>query len=233
MWRIMLVGGLGGILPSLLDKAEAWNSGEIHKWLESAPVLWIALLVACAPTVLYFVIGAVVAAVYEKQDLQKALLLGLGAPAFIAAAVGTADKEPQNPLVAQSALFGFVGAAHAQANVADTNVQLNVEGLVRNDVCVTCVVTFLGEDGRPISTSPLVSANPTSTIVVPGGTESLYFTGPSANPAELNLGQVKAEAPGDVVLDVGVNRSYWNDFARSLGAKNVEPFDFKVTVEGQ
>ena len=41
--------------------------------------------------------------------------------------------------------------------------------------------------------------------------------------------------PGDVaakpVIDVERNRNYWNDVQRTLGARSVQPYDFKLQVE--
>lgn len=231
MWKIVLVGGIGGALPNLVDKLAAWNEGTIHVWLASAPNIWIAILVAIVPVVLYFLIGAVVAAVYENQSLQKALLLGLGAPAFIVASANTAGtKTPEAIRITDSGVFAIFSVAHAQTGVGGPDVKLNIGKLPAD--CERCQVKFLGPDGNTISTAPLTSPSGES-ITVPDGVNIIEFTGADANPVELDLRQLGGSQPangGAVTLDVDVNRSYWNDLNRSLGVKNVQPFNFDVRV---
>jgi hypothetical protein len=233
MWKIILVGGTGGLLPSLTDKAQAWNSGEIHKWLETAPNFWTAVAVASVPSVVYFLIGALVAAVYESQNLQKALLIGLGAPAFIVASVDNGPQSPSVLRIAQVVDFSFVGRVHAETALSP-QVKLNIEGFSTEQVCSTCVVTYLGANGEPIATESLASNRSADVLTVPEDATVLQFRGDNTNPAELDLKQLDAVASpdhGPIVIGISVARSYWNDLTRSFGAKGVEPYNFSVEVE--
>lgn len=83
---IALVGGFGGIAPSLVDKAQALYSGDVEKWLTTTANPWISVACALAAIVVFFIIGGAIALIYREQQLQKALLLGIGAPALIMAA---------------------------------------------------------------------------------------------------------------------------------------------------
>ncbi len=230
MWRIALIGGLGGVLPTLLDKVQAWNSGEVQTWLETAPNIAIAVVVAGVPTAFYFMIGALIAYVYESQSAQKALLIGLGAPAFILTAVDNGHNQPAELQVASSFSIGFVGAAFAQSGAGSADVQLKLEGPSLAQGCGDCSVTFLGPSGEAIASEPLSSAA-SGVLNVPSETQVIRFNGSDANAAELDLRQLETPvtaAEGPVTLDVGINRSYWNDLARSFGAKSVQPYSFSI-----
>jgi len=230
MWRIVLIGGLGGILPSLLDKVQAWNSGEVEKWLESAPNIGIAVMVAGVPTAFYFMIGALIAHVYESQSAQKALLIGLGAPAFILTAVDNGRDQPGQLQLASSLSAGFVGTAFAQSGTGSADVQLKLEESFMAHGCGDCSVTFLGASGEAIASEPL-SSGVSGILNVPNETQVILFNGSDANAAELDLRQLEPSgtaAEGPVTLDVGINRSYWNDLARSFGAKSVQPYSFSI-----
>ena len=170
MWKIILVGGIGGLLPSLLEKSQAWNNGIIAIWLMTAPNIWIAILVASVPMIIYFVIGALMAAVYESQSAQKALLIGLGAPASILTYVSGAQQEPSQLKVADAVQFRIIGTAHAQSGAMPPDVQLKLDGSFPGQACVDCSVTFLGADGRPIAIEPLVPSSPNA-LSVPDDTE--------------------------------------------------------------
>ena len=230
MWRIALIGGLGGILPSLLDKMQAWNSGEVQTWLGSAPNVGVAVLVALVPTAFYFMTGALIAHLYESQSAQKALLIGLGAPAFILTAVDNGRNQAAELQVGSSLSAGFVSAAFAQSEVGSVDLQLKLEESVAGQGCENCTVTFLGASGEAIANEPLSSAT-SGVLSVPSETQVIRFDGPDANAAELDLRQLEtpgAAAEGPVTLDVGINRSYWNDLARSFGAKSVQPYSFSI-----
>ncbi|MFN7101551.1 MAG: hypothetical protein ACK4N1_02920 [Pseudorhizobium sp.] len=236
MWKITLVGGIGGVLPSLMDKVQAWNSGEIQKWLETAPNFTIAIVVASVPTIVYFLIGALVAAVYESQSAQKALLIGLGAPAFIIASFN--NSSPENPKILQIASildFLAVDRAHAESAL-NPQIQLNLQAFSADQRCSTCVVTYLSASGEAIATESLASSQAPDVLTVPDNAKVLQFRGDDTNPAELDLRQLDASpAPdrGPTIIDVGVARSYWNDLSRAFGAKGVEPYNFSVEVEKQ
>jgi len=232
MWRIALIGGTGGVLPTLVDKLEAWNGGEVSIWLVSAPSVWIAILVAVIPMIAYFVIGAVIAAVYEDQSVQKALLLGIGAPAFIVASVGGSDNRPEQIKVTHLDGLGFVTSAFAQSSVGEPEIYLDVGKFASGGGCETCTVTFWGADGKPIATEPLATAS-SATIEVPNTAKVLEFRGVDTNPAQVDLGKVYqgyTGGDGKVTLDIDINRSYWNDFSRSLGAKGTQPYNFDVQL---
>ncbi len=220
------------MLPTLVDKVEAWNEGVVMLWLGTAPNVWIAILVALIPMVVYFIIGAIVAYVYEDQSVQKALLLGIGAPAFIVASVNNAGNPPEQIKIAYSGSLGFVTSAYAQSSGSGPEVYLDVGKFVGGKGCETCTVTFWGADGKPIATEPLATA-PSATIEVPNTAKILEFRGMDTNPAQVDLGKVYqgyASGNGKVTLDVDINRSYWNDFNRSLGAKGTQPYNFDVQL---
>lgn len=231
MWKILLVGGLGGALPNLVDKVAAWNEGAIHIWLLSAPNIWIALLVAMVPVALYFLIGSIVATVYENQSLQKAFLLGLGAPAFIVASANTDGAKPTDIIkVTSFGLSAVVSTAYAQATRDSPEVRLNIGRVA--DACGACEIKFLGADGNTISTAPL-DAPSAEVINVPDGAKIIEFSGADANPAKLDLDRLgggTSVSGGSVTLDVDLNRSYWNDLNRSFGVKAVQPYNFDVRV---
>jgi len=232
MWRIALIGGAGGVLPTLVDKVEAWNEGVVTVWLGSAPNVWIAILVALIPMIVYFIIGAIVAYVYEDQSMQKALLLGIGAPAFIVASVGNTGDQPEQIKVTRSEGLSLVSSAYAQFAGREAEVYLDVGKFTSGNGCDTCTVTFWGADGKPIATQPLATA-PSATIEVPDTAKVLEFRGMDTNPAQVDLGEVHqgyTSGTGKITLDVDVNRSYWNDFNRSLGAKGVQPYNFDVQL---
>ncbi|MCF6370144.1 hypothetical protein [Rhizobium halophilum] len=231
MWRIVLIGGLGGVLPSLLDKVQAWNSGEVARWLESAPNPLIAILVAAVPIAFYFLCGALIAAIYESQSAQKALLIGLGAPAFILSAVNNTNDQPNQIQITGSLGAGLVGVAFARSVAASPDVQLKLDNLVTGQGCGDCSVTFLGEGRQPIAREPLSQAAQSGPLTVPEETQVILFNGSDANAAELDLRQLEASgmsSEGPVTLDVGIRRSYWNDLARSFGAKDVQPYSFSI-----
>ncbi|HEX2146899.1 MAG TPA: hypothetical protein VHG11_04520, partial [Pseudorhizobium sp.] len=225
---------VGGVLPSLLDKVQAWNSGEVQRWLETAPNLTIAIVVACAPTAFYFLIGGLIAAIYESQSAQKALLIGLGAPAFILSAVNNTGNQPSQIQLAATLHMGIIGAAFAQSATESPDVQLKLHEAITGQGCGDCFVTFLGAGGETIATEPLSQVAGSGSVSVPEETQVILFDGSDANAAELDLRQLEASrAPngGPVTLDVGINRSYWNDLARSFGAKDVQPYSFSVETD--
>lgn len=220
------------MLPTLVDKVEAWNEGVVSIWLLTAPNFWIAILVAVIPMLVYFLIGAIVAAVYEDQNLQKAFLLGIGAPAFIVASVSNAGNRPEQIKVTHADGLGFVTSAYAQSSIGEPEVYLDVGRFTDGKGCVTCTVTFWGADGKPIATEPLATAS-SATIEVPNSAKVLEFRGMDTNPAQVDLGKVYqgyTSGTGKVTLDVDLNRSYWNDFSRSLGAKSIQPYNFDVQL---
>ncbi|MBY5698943.1 hypothetical protein [Rhizobium leguminosarum] len=233
---IALVGGFGGIAPSLVDKAQALYSGDVEKWLTTTANPWISVSCALAAIVVFFIIGGAIALIYREQQLQKALLLGIGAPALImAAAQGSAANPRPIEVSSAASLFGIVGVARAQDGTRSLppRVELKVNPGWTQGECQTCDIKFLGGDGQIISSEPLSSSQAPGAVNVPLGTETILLSGANANTATVdvrNLGARLPQTQGSVTLDVNVNRSYWNDLSRSFGAKAVQPYDFSVDV---
>ncbi len=74
----ILWGGLGGILPNVVQKAQQLVNSSPDDALEAIiyPTFLLGvLLVAC--------IGAIIVAAFREEDSRKALFLGIGAPALI------------------------------------------------------------------------------------------------------------------------------------------------------
>jgi len=232
MWRIFAIGGAGGVMPSLVDKVQAWNDGEMTVWLRTAENYWIAIGVACVPLVIYFVVGSVVAVAYENQSLQKALLLGIGAPAFIVASVDNGGKTTAEITVTKMAKLEIVSTAYADSPGGTAEIELYIGNLRRGGDCDDCVVAFLDEDYRPITIFPLASVR-SDTIDVPAEAKILEFRGRGANTIQFDITQIHSRgyaSQAKIVLQVDIRRSYWNDFNRSFGAKEVQPFNFDVRV---
>lgn len=98
----ILWGGLGGILPNVVQKAQQLVNSSPDDALEAIiyPTFLLGvLLVAC--------IGAIIVAAFREEDSRKALFLGIGAPALImvvasAPSQGTnsaASSTPTEPVV--------------------------------------------------------------------------------------------------------------------------------------
>lgn len=232
---IGLVGGFGGIAPSLVDKAQALYGGEVEKWLKTADSPMISIGCAFVAILVYFVIGAAIALIYKEQQLQKALLLGIGAPALIMAATqGGANSPQQISIGPQAGLFDLVGSAYAQGAGEAPPLDLRVNPNWEKGKCQTCDIKFLGKDGQVIAREPLTQGDqPPVALDVPKDTRTIVLSGANANPATIDVESLGSRLPqrqGPVTLDLGVNRSYWNDLTRSFGAKSVQPYDFSVDV---
>ncbi|OWV79528.1 hypothetical protein ATY77_26410 [Rhizobium sp. R634] len=233
---IAMVGGFGGTAPSLVDKAQALYSGDVEKWLTSTANPWISVACALGAITVFFVIGAAIALIYREQQLQKALLLGIGAPALIMAAAQGSSVNPK-PIEVKpvSSLFSIAGAAYAQDGNRSLppRVELRVNPGWTEGECQTCDIKFLGSDGQIIASEPLSASPAPGAVNVPLGTEMIVLSGANANSAAIDVRNLDAKLPqtqGPVTLDVNVNRSYWNDLSRSFGAKTVQPYDFSVDV---
>lgn len=232
---IAMVGGFGGTAPSLVDKAQALYSGDVEKWLTTTANPWISVACAVGAIAVFFIIGAAIALIYREQQLQKALLLGIGAPALIMAAAQGSSTNPK-PIEVKppvSGLFSIVGAAYAQDRSLPPRVELKVNPGWTQGECETCDIKFLGRDGQLISSEPLSASPAPGGVNVPLGTETIVLSGANANSAAIDVKDLGARLPerqGPVTLDVNVNRSYWNDLSRSFGAKAVQPYDFSVDV---
>ncbi|PDT15927.1 hypothetical protein CO670_15660 [Rhizobium sp. J15] len=238
---IAMVGGFGGTAPSLVDKAQALYSGDVEKWLTSTANPWISVACALGAITVFFVIGAAIALIYREQQLQKALLLGIGAPALIMAAAQGSSVSPK-PIEVRpaevrpiSGLFSITGVAYAQDGNRSLppRVELRVSPGWTAGECQTCDIKFLGGDGQIIASEPLPASPAPGAVNVPLGTETIVLSGANANSAAIdvrNLGTRLPQTQGPVTLDVNVNRSYWNDLSRSFGAKAVQPYDFSVDV---
>lgn len=238
---IAMVGGFGGTAPSLVDKAQALYSGDVEKWLTSTANPWISVACALGAITVFFVIGAAIALIYREQQLQKALLLGIGAPALIMAAAQGSSVNPKpievRPVEVKpiSGLFSIAGVAYAQDGNRSLppRVELRVSPGWTEGECQTCDIKFLGGDGQIIASEPLSASPAPGAVNVPLGTETIVLSGANANSAAIdvrNLGARLPQTQGPVTLDVNVNRSYWNDLSRSFGAKAVQPYDFSVDV---
>ncbi|WP_454849153.1 hypothetical protein [Rhizobium binxianense] len=232
---IGLVGGFGGIAPSLVDKAQALYGGEVEKWLKTADSPLISIGCAFVAILVYFVIGAAIALIYKEQQLQKALLLGIGAPALIMAATQSGANSPQQISIGpQAGLFGLVGSAYAQDTGETPQLDLKVNPNWEKGKCQTCDIKFLGKDGQIIAREPLTQGEQAPVALdVPKNTRTIVLSGANANPATIDVQSLGSKLPqqqGPVTLDLGVNRSYWNDLTRSFGAKSVQPYDFSVDV---
>ncbi|MFB9952227.1 hypothetical protein ACFFP0_25575 [Rhizobium puerariae] len=236
MFKIALVGGFGGVAPSLVDKAQAFASGEIERWLVSAPNPLISVLCASVAVAVYFGIGAAIAVIYKEQELQKALLLGIGAPALIMAAT-QGDAQAPKPIEVGWGLIGsLVGTAYAQGvtNELPGQFELKVDSSWSKGECPTCGVTFLGRDGKVLSAQPLSPEEQTTAIAVPKEAATIVLSGANTNAASIDVKDLEVGAApksGPVTLGVDVNRSYWNDLTRSFGARSVKPYDFRVQIE--
>lgn len=233
---IAAVGGFGGTAPSLVDKAQALYSGDVEKWLTTTANPWISVACAVGAISVFFVIGAAIALIYREQQLQKALLLGIGAPALIMAAAQGSSTNPKPIEITPSAsLFSVVGSAYAQDGDRSLppRVELKVNPGWTQGECQTCDIKFLSGDGQIISSEPLSASPAPGAVNVPLGTETIVLSGANANSAAIDVRSLGAKLPqaqGPVTLDVNVNRSYWNDLSRSFGAKAVQPYDFSVDV---
>ena len=100
-FQAALVGAFGGMAPKLIELIPKLFNNVFPS---SGYVLALVLLA---------IIGAIVVLVYKEQSLQKALVLGAGAPAIIATL--TANVVNQNPAGVLSLLnVSVVSVAHAQ-----------------------------------------------------------------------------------------------------------------------
>ena len=234
--KIGLAGGFGGIAPSLIDKAEGLQSGEVAKWLADGKDILIPVLCSVAAMAVFFAIGCIVAVIYKETVLSKAMILGIGAPALIMAAAAAGSGKPEKAeLGGLLAPVSVIGSAFAQDNSATEKAfDLTVKSTPDGGDCIACSVQILGVDKKLLATQTLNDSSGETVISVPEGASSIIFSGDSTNAVSLDVQQITGKT-GDVaakpVIDVERNRNYWNDVQRTLGARSVQPYDFKLQVE--
>ena len=108
--HIAAYGGIGGILPNLLDLALQLDNRDMGKWFDETTSVFFALLGPGLAYLIYFGIGGVIAMAFEETKPLKALVLGVSAPALIVAWL-SGDVPKDDP----AQLSEFLGVKTAYA----------------------------------------------------------------------------------------------------------------------
>ncbi len=232
--QIAAYGGIGGILPNLLDLALQLDNRDLGKWFDETTSVFFALLGPGLAYLIYFGIGGVIAMAFEETKPLKALVLGVSAPALIVAWLsGDAPKDDPAQL---SEFLGVKTAYAAEPQHFRRMVDPDFEG--------DFAAPYPPEDW---GTAFIVPDNPwghglkyklldqfgeehaSGTFSGPGKTRlkvpvdwSIFFFGYGINPKML------ASPQENETYQIDLERNYWNDFYRALGVRYKEPYDLKL-----
>ena len=210
-------------------------SGEVlGVWVTKPEYIWMSALCVALAMLIYFSIGAVVAVLSKEEVPHKAMLIGVGAPALIMAALnpnGDRAKNEQTRPQQANVRFTFFPSAFAQEQAGDAQGQRDV--ILKPEGCVGCSVEIRGADGTVLKSVPLPSDSTKATVTIPQGADTLVLSGQNTNTAVVPLDSVVPAAAGQKspTLDITRDRNFWNDFSRSMGNQSARPYDFRVTIQ--
>ena len=225
---IGLVGGIGGILPNLVDLGRRAVSGELERWVVTDTNLVVGIIVSALGCIIFFFVGAFVVIAFGEDNVKKAVILGISAPAFV---ISILNNPPSTGIVTSSLLDPMISSyAIAQDGTQKTRLLItsvdlsdqyrNIYLRFQKDVMQ---ITFYSEDKSKID-SLNIEPNPQA-VTVPKLTRWVGISATSAEPIFCDMMPGSGE---ELQVSLRIKRSYWNDFLRSLGQRYRLPYEIDV-----
>lgn len=211
---IGVYGGFGGILPNLLDLANQLLNQDLGKWFGETSSVFLALLGPAIAYLIYFCIGGVIAMAFEETKPLKAIVLGVSAPALIAAWL-SGDAPKDGP----AQLGEFLGIKTAYAAEVPLEEDWGVKLIVPKHPKAKYGLKYklLDQFGAELEFGTFSGPGETTLKVPEDGSVILY--GKGINPKML------ASPKENETYQIDFERNYWNDFFRALGARYKEPYN--------
>ena len=215
----LVAGGAGGIFTSVYDKASWLVNGGIPPWTIGQ---LLGLLV-------FFVLGAGLAWLFEEDNRRKAFFVGLGLPAFL-----TAAQTQAGPTVEQSAAlrpgFGLFATAYAQERAAEAegDDEVSVSAAARtltvrpapDHTCPEGTLQFYAEmqeiGGIPLSCDQAMEVPPEAT--------HFGISTAQSNPNRFELSEAEA-----ATYELRYDYNFWTDLRAGLGARSLRAYDLLLT----
>lgn len=225
--HIGVYGGIGGILPNLMDLANQLIDQDLGKWFGQTTNVFLALLGPSIAYIIYFCVGGFIAMALEETRPVKAIVLGISAPALIASWL-----SGDTPRVEAGLLHELLGSrsAYAQDNETDNGGQLEVVILgvdELEDKLTELKLKFksIGPEGATHQEGEL-AGNEEHTLMIPEGGVVVFY-GDAVNAETL------AVTTTGKTYAVSIRRNYWNDFFRALGVRSKQPYDITVKLNSE
>ena len=220
-WHIVLCGCVGGILPNLLDLAGQLINQDLGKWYSDTADIFLALLAPFLAYLIYFGVGGFITMVFKETNPMKAVVLGVSAPALIAGWLS--GGAPEAAPVRLGELFG-VSTAYAEDHLRlpEDHHRVRVGFIIpeRLEAKHGLKYKLIDQSGKALGFGTLGGPGKT-TVKVPAAGSMIIF-GDAVNP------KILAKLQPDEVYLLGLERNYWNDFKRALGARYKEPYDLTL-----
>jgi hypothetical protein len=232
-------GGMGGVLPNVVQKAEQLVNSSPGDTLDAIiyPTFLLGVaLVAC--------IGAIIVAAFREEDSRKALFLGIGAPALIMVIASAPGKDAQSsnqravttPVTqGQTWVPWLMNAAHAdpvkQARPAPVPENNLVPGryveVIATGESEPFNIDFLSDKGELINSVSLPSVG-FGKLPLPPNAVSLRFSKGDALSSVYTLPLTKDKTK-EFLVDVTGERAY--GFWTAFGAAPQITYKFDVTED--
>lgn len=204
---IMFAGAFGGSFANILGVAIALTKGE--------PLPQPSYLLA---VVLFALLGAGVAAVFEETVLKKAFLLGIGLPSLLQLSIGnaTAETGTARRVGAPSAYYWLVSPVYAQGALAEVPGRtLELSGV--SERTPTELIFLSGQ--KEVERRPWVSTMQGSKIPVPGAATHFRVEVAGDRSATEQLSTLANESSS---MAVEVKESDWSGLLKGLGVRDIK-----------
>ena len=227
-------GGLGGILPNVVQKAQELLKSAPDTAVDSIiyPTFLIGVaLVAC--------IGGIIVAAFREQDSRKALFLGISAPALIMVVASapaqnnstpTADVPPAAaPMMRQqSFLPSLFSNAYADESAPAAPQSTRTIEVLAHDSTDTFQTEFLGTNDSVIQTETLSLPTLAAKLTVPATATSVRFAKEGQTSEKYAL-PTNTTSSREFLVGVKQGRAY--GFWAALGGSPEVTYQFDVTQD--
>lgn len=200
----MLIGAFGGMAPKLIEMIPKL----FNNIFPSAGTMLALLLLA--------LIGGIIVIVYKEVNLQKALILGAGAPALLATLTAQAVAPSQSPAMFP---FGFSIVATVYAQSGSDAVTASFV-ITQNESPYTLNRLWIRADG--VTIGKYTTKNDTLTVSFPKTTKQLQITLPEQS-ASFNVAADDLHSAKTIILRV-VNDQQAKDFWETFGNKSIPKY---------
>lgn len=207
---IAATAAFGGVFPNLIDLAVTLTGKE-----PSFP--GVSYLIG---VLLFAILGAGVALIWQEIDLKKVFYIGVGLPSFIQVNAANISAHTTPPAAHTSILF--VNSAFAEEQT--TPIPGRTLTINRQGNAATYNIIFSAKDYKQtekVTVDPAVEA----TIPIPDYATSLQVE---------KQGVVSEKEPltskpsANIQLDVEAKKNYWSGFYNAIGIKNTNPYQFEI-----
>lgn len=227
-------GGVGGILPNVVQKAQELLKSSPDTAVDSIiyPTFLIGVaLVAC--------IGGIIVAAFQEQDNRKALFLGISAPALIMVMASAPMQNNATPAATmqqkaapmsqqQSFIPSLVSTAYADdvpVSAASRTTNRFVE-VFADDTSETFQIDFLSADNKVVQSQALSLPVLAMKLAIPATATGVRFT-KDGNESEHYILPTSANAyPQEFSVNVKKGRAY--GFWAALGVAPAVEYQFTV-----